>query len=188
MAAFPQLVAQPLEHEVEQVCSAIRPIEDATGESARRIGDQAIEFERQRRFDQDAQHPVILCDHLAEEGKRLAFAASPDVPKAVVQRLVATLTAQAIAATRLPDWPGLVGLRTIAMLANEGFEAVMQGVADETGVDNAMRFGVNYPKGPIAWAREIGLDRILSTLDAIHALTGDPRYRASMALRMAAEA
>ena len=49
-----------------------------------------------------------------------------------------------------------------------------------------MRFGLNYPNGPLDWARQIGLARILSTLDAIHALTGDPRYRAAMTLRMAA--
>jgi 3-hydroxybutyryl-CoA dehydrogenase len=106
----------------------------------------------------------------------------------VIARLVATLADKAIQASRLPDWPGLVVLRTIAMLANEGFEAVLQGVTDEAGVDAAMRYGLNYPKGPIAWSREIGLSRVLSVLDAIHGLTGDPRYRASMALRFAAEA
>lgn len=131
--------------------------------------------------------PVIACDLSGATVKRVAFATSKDVPDPVVARLVATLAAQEITAVRLADWPGLVAMRTVAALANEAFEAVMQGVADETGVDNAMRYGVNYPKGPIAWAREIGLDRILAVLDAIHALTGDPRYRASMALRMAVE-
>lgn len=131
--------------------------------------------------------PVIVCDHLEPGGTRLGFAASEDVPEAVIGRLVASLDTQGIRATRLPDWPGLAVMRTIAMLANEGFEAVMQGVSDETGVDNAMRYGVNYPKGPIGWAREIGLGRVLATLDHILALTGDPRYRASMALRIAAE-
>ena len=129
--------------------------------------------------------PVIVCD-LNDAGGRLGFAASADVPEASIQRLVATLAGQRIATTRLPDWPGLVVMRTVAMLANEAFEAVMQGVGDAAGVDNAMRFGVNYPKGPVAWAREIGLGRVLATLDAIHELTGDPRYRASMALRIAA--
>lgn len=135
-----------------------------------------------------AGQPVILCDHIDAGGSRLAFATSKDVPEVVIARLVATLADQAIQASRLPDWPGLVVLRTIAMLANEGFEAVLQGVTDEAGVDAAMRYGLNYPKGPIAWSREIGLSRVLSVLDAIHGLTGDPRYRASMALRFAAEA
>lgn len=128
--------------------------------------------------------PVILYD-LSTGGKRVGFTASPDVPGEIIARFVVTLALQGIAATRLPDWPGLVVMRTVAMLANEGFEAVLQGVADEAGIDTAMKFGVNYPRGPLAWARDIGLGRVLSVLDAIHALTGDPRYRASMALRLA---
>ncbi|AJE49162.1 3-hydroxyacyl-CoA dehydrogenase NAD-binding domain-containing protein [Celeribacter indicus] len=132
--------------------------------------------------------PAIVHDLIVPgETTRLGFAASPDVPEAAIARFVATLAAQGIAATHLPDWPGLVVLRTVAMLANEGFEAVMQGVADAGAVDAAMRHGVNYPRGPIGWAREIGLGRVVATLDHIHALTGDPRYRASLALRIAAE-
>lgn len=137
---------------------------------------------------QEARSPAIVYDLTAGEGtaKRIAFAASPNVPEEVVTRFVLTLKMQGLTATRLPDWPGLVVMRTVAMLANEGFEAVLQGVAEEDGIDKAMRFGVNYPKGPIAWARQIGLERVLAALDALHDLTGDPRYRASMALRMAA--
>lgn len=148
---------------------------------------QPTDGRRAAQIARETGKPAIVCDLIEAGGTRLAFATSADVPQAVVDRLVSTLDAAGIKASRLRDWPGLVAMRTIAMLANEGFEAVMQGVADETGVDDAMRFGVNYPKGPIAWAREIGLARILATLDSIHALTGDPRYRASMALRIAAE-
>lgn len=141
------------------------------------------------RLAREQNKPVIVCDHVDPAvGSRLGFATSPDVPETVVQRLLASLGIKGVTATRLPDWPGLVVMRTVAMMANETFEAVMQAVADEAGVDAAMRYGVNYPKGPIGWAREIGLDRVLSTLDHIHILTGDPRYRASMALRFAAGA
>ena len=132
--------------------------------------------------------PAIVYDLAANhEGfSRLGFAVSPDVPAGTAERFVATLHARGIAATRLPDWPGLVVMRTVAMLANEGFEAVLHGVADEEGVDAAMRFGVNYPRGPIGWAREIGLSRIVDVLDRLRDLTGDPRYRASYGLRKAA--
>lgn len=134
-----------------------------------------------------AGRPVVLLD-LAREGEsgRVGFACSSDVPSIFVERLVATLAAQRRSATRLPDWPGLVVMRTVAMLANEGFEAVMQGVASEDAIDDAMRHGVNYPRGPIGWARAIGLPVVRAVLDAVHDLTGDPRYRASLALRVAA--
>jgi len=103
------------------------------------------------------------------------------------ERFVATLSSSGVAATRLPDWPGLVVMRTVAMLANEAFEAVLQGVATETDVDAAMKGGVNYPQGPVEWARLIGLPRVLAVIDNIYEQTGDPRYRASLGLRMAAQ-
>jgi len=131
---------------------------------------------------------VIVHDLLTSQGKDavLAFAASKDVGDAFIARFVKTLHTQGIAAVRLPDWPGLVAMRTVAMLANEAYEAVLQQLASPEGIDLAMRFGVNYPKGPIAWACELGLTRILSVLDSLHELTGDPRYRASLGLRLAA--
>lgn len=159
---------------------------DLTGCDVDGVRIQTTDGRTAAQLAQETGQPVILCDHIEATGTRLGFATSAEVPQAMVARLVATLAAAEIRATHLPDWPGLVVMRTLAMLANEGFEAVMQGVTDETGVDNAMRFGLNYPNGPLDWARQIGLARILSTLDAIHALTGDPRYRAAMTLRMAA--
>jgi 3-hydroxybutyryl-CoA dehydrogenase len=131
--------------------------------------------------------PAIVYDLTAEKGcSRLGFAASSDVSAVHVQRFVSTLARQGIAATRLPDWPGLVVMRTVAMLANEAFEAVLQGVASEADIDLAMCHGVNYPKGPMAWARAIGLQHVVAVLDALREVTGDPRYRASFGLRMAA--
>jgi 3-hydroxybutyryl-CoA dehydrogenase len=133
--------------------------------------------------------PVILHDLFIDgTTKRLGFAVSPGVPDSVKARFVAALNAQGVAATALVDWPGLVVMRTVAMLANEGFEAVMQGVGSEESIDLAMRYGANYPKGPVAWAREIGSARILAVLDALLEATGDPRYRASFRLRLEVEA
>jgi 3-hydroxybutyryl-CoA dehydrogenase len=133
--------------------------------------------------------PVILYDLCTSTAtpKRLAFTASPEVSTEQRAGFLASLAAQEIVATELPDWPGLVVLRTVALIANEGFEAVLQGVSDEAGVDAAMRHGVNYPKGPMGWAREIGLRRVLFLLDHLQTLTGDIRYRPSLGLRRAAE-
>ncbi len=131
--------------------------------------------------------PVILFDLLTEQSTRVAISASSDVLDTVLHSVVAGFNARGIEVTHVADWPGLVVMRTVAMLANEAFEAMLQGVANGEGIDNAMLFGVNYPRGPVAWAQQIGLTTILKVLDAIHALTGDPRYRASMKLRLEAE-
>jgi len=140
------------------------------------------------RLSAELGRPVILSDLIElQNATRCGFTASADVAPAQIDRFVATLERHEIRATQLPDWPGLVVMRTVAMLANEGFETVLQGVAEEAAVDIAMRLGVNYPRGPIGWAKKIGLDRVLATLDEIHRLTGDPRYRASLALRQAVD-
>jgi len=86
------------------------------------------------------------------------------------------------------DAPGLVVLRTLAMLADEAMSAVTTGVASAADVDRAMTFGVNYPRGPIAWADRVGPARILAVLDALQATYGDDRYRASLTLRRRVDA
>jgi 3-hydroxybutyryl-CoA dehydrogenase len=50
-------------------------------------------------------------------------------------------------------------------------------------VDIAMRYGVNYPQGPLAWADAIGLPWVLRVLDNLAGTYGEDRYRASALLR-----
>ena len=99
------------------------------------------------------------------------------------QRTVALFAAAGIRAHALDDTPGLVVARTLAMLASEAAEAVLTGVASVEGVDTAMRFGLNYPRGPLEWARHFGAGRLLAILDGMYESYGDDRYRASVKLR-----
>lgn len=83
----------------------------------------------------------------------------------------------------IDDAPGLVVMRTLAMLASEAADAVLQGVASPSDIDRAMTLGVNYPRGPLGWADAVGPARILAVLEALQAVYGDDRYRASQWLR-----
>jgi 3-hydroxybutyryl-CoA dehydrogenase len=83
----------------------------------------------------------------------------------------------------IDDTPGLVVMRTLAMLANEALEAVQWGVASASDIDSAMVDGVNYPQGPLAWADAIGLPRLLTVMDNLARHYGEDRYRASARLR-----
>ena len=83
----------------------------------------------------------------------------------------------------IDDTPGLVVMRTVAMLANEAMEAVQWGVATAADIDLAMMNGVNYPRGPLAWADAIGPARVLALVDNLAAHYGEDRYRASPQLR-----
>ena len=73
--------------------------------------------------------------------------------------------------------------RVVAMLINEAADAVLLQVASPADIDLAMTKGVNYPKGLLAWANQIGVDTVLARLDALHAEYGEDRYRASVLLR-----
>ncbi len=73
--------------------------------------------------------------------------------------------------------------RILAMLVNEAVDAVMMGVASPADIDLAMTKGVNYPRGLLAWANELGLDVMLARLVALHEEYGEDRYRPSPLLR-----
>ncbi|ASK21401.1 3-hydroxyacyl-CoA dehydrogenase PaaH [Halomonas sp. N3-2A] len=83
----------------------------------------------------------------------------------------------------LTDTPGLVVLRSVAMLANEAADAVLQGVCSAKDGDLAMQAGVNYPRGPLAWADSLGLPFVHRTLTHLQQSYGEQRYRSSFLLR-----
>ena len=62
------------------------------------------------------------------------------------------------------DEPGLVSARTIAMLINEAYFALGEGVSSKEEIDIAMQLGTNYPHGLFAWAAKIGVQNICSLL------------------------
>lgn len=73
---------------------------------------------------------------------------------------------------------GFIFPRTIVQIINEAYFALEDGVATKEDIDRAMKFGVNYPKGPFEWAsgRELYVKTLLSELLS---KTQDRRYRAS---------
>ncbi|WP_237385746.1 3-hydroxyacyl-CoA dehydrogenase [Xenorhabdus sp. Sc-CR9] len=86
----------------------------------------------------------------------------------------------------LPDYPGLLAMRTVAMLCNEALDAVNKGIANAEDIDLAMRYGVNYPIGPLTWGEQVGWKHILTTLENLHKYYGESRYRPVPLLRQLA--
>jgi 3-hydroxybutyryl-CoA dehydrogenase len=80
-----------------------------------------------------------------------------------------------------------VEARILAALVNEAASAVADGVALPEAIDTAMRLGTNWPDGPLAWGERIGLASVVHTLDALHAMVPDGRYRATPLLRSLAD-
>jgi 3-hydroxybutyryl-CoA dehydrogenase len=81
------------------------------------------------------------------------------------------------------DGPGLVLGRIVCQVINEAAFALGEGVGTAADIDAGMVFGLNYPRGILAWADEIGLDHVLAVLDALSAETGEERYRIAPELR-----
>ena len=73
--------------------------------------------------------------------------------------------------------------RVLAMLINEAVDAVFLNIASPEDVDLAMTKGVNYPKGLIAWAEEIGYKTVYKRLKKLYRRYGEDRYRPSPLLR-----
>ncbi|HEX7412629.1 MAG TPA: 3-hydroxyacyl-CoA dehydrogenase NAD-binding domain-containing protein [Bacteroidia bacterium] len=78
--------------------------------------------------------------------------------------------------------------RIIAMLINEAADALYLKVGSREDIDLAMTKGVNYPKGLLKWADDMGIETIYQQLNKLHTDYGDDRYRPSILLkRMASE-
>lgn len=113
---------------------------------------------------------------------RAAIAAAGQADRASVDSAIGLLQAAGYAVSLINDAPGMIAMRTVAMLANEAAEAISQGVCSVTDLDLAMRKGVNYPRGPLAWANELGIGAVVQVLDRLFDAYGE-RYRASSRLR-----
>jgi 3-hydroxybutyryl-CoA dehydrogenase len=73
--------------------------------------------------------------------------------------------------------------RIIAMLINEAVEAKRLGIASDEDIELAMQKGVNYPKGLLAWGKELDYELISDILENLYAEYQEERYRQSPLLR-----
>ncbi len=78
-------------------------------------------------------------------------------------------------------------MRVLSMLINEAADALYLGVATKEELDLAMTKGVNYPKGLLKWADDIGLNRVLDQLNQLNQEYSEDRYRPSVLLRRMVE-
>ncbi len=73
--------------------------------------------------------------------------------------------------------------RIRVMLINEAVDALFLNIASKEDIDLAMTKGVNYPKGLLKWADEIGLEIVLEQLENLFEEYGEDRYRPSPLLK-----
>ncbi len=74
------------------------------------------------------------------------------------------------------EFPGFVTSRISALVGNEAFHMLQEGVASARDIDRAIRLGLNYPMGPLELGDLVGLDARLNNLKYLHETLGE-KYR-----------
>ncbi|MCV2514387.1 3-hydroxyacyl-CoA dehydrogenase PaaC, partial [Leclercia pneumoniae] len=128
--------------------------------------------------------PVVVIDRL--EGDVAVIASAASNPDSATRKAVHYLQQRGKRVLQVADYPGLIIWRTLAMIINEALDALQKGVAREEDIDTAMRLGVNYPRGPLAWGEQLGWQRVLILLENLQRHYGEERYRPSSLLRQRA--
>ncbi len=73
--------------------------------------------------------------------------------------------------------------RIVCQVINEASFAVAEGIGSAQDIDAGMLHGLNYPRGVLGWADQIGLDHVLVVVDALYDERREERYRAAPLLR-----
>ncbi len=99
------------------------------------------------------------------------YSSKTDVPPSAVERSIDKEKSE------------LIFNRILIMLINEAADALFWNIASAEDIDNAMTKGVNYPKGLLAWADEMGIGWCVKKMDELYDEYHEDRYRCSPLLR-----
>jgi 3-hydroxybutyryl-CoA dehydrogenase len=103
----------------------------------------------------------------ALDSSEAALAATEDVARRMGKETV-----------RVRESPGFVTSRVNALIGNEAFQMLQEGVASAQDIDKALKLGLNHPMGPFELVDLVGLDVRLSVLEFLHRSLGE-KYRPS---------
>ena len=76
----------------------------------------------------------------------------------------------------IKESPGFITSRINAMIGNEAFYMLQEGIASAADIDKALKLGLNHPMGPFELVDLVGLDTRLNILEYLHKSLGD-KYR-----------
>src|SRR5579862_1016016 len=76
----------------------------------------------------------------------------------------------------IKEAPGFITSRINAMIGNEAFYMLQEGIATAADIDKALKLGLNHPMGPFELVDLVGLDTRLSILEYLHKSLGE-KYR-----------
>ena len=125
--------------------------------------------------------PLVLGMHFFNPVPRMRLL---EIVRALETSAAAIETAQDIARRMgkepvvVRESPGFITSRINALIGNEAFRMLEEGVASAADIDKALKLGLNHPMGPFELVDLVGLDTRLSILEYLHRALGD-RFRPS---------
>jgi 3-hydroxybutyryl-CoA dehydrogenase len=125
---------------------------------------------------------TVAIDMFGRFAGRRTLMKTPLSTRETLSAAVAALS-DGVPVTVINDSAGFVVQRLLAMIVNVGTRIAELRIAAPADIDVAVELGLNYPKGPLALGDMLGLARVLAVLDGMHAITLDPKYRATAWLR-----
>jgi 3-hydroxybutyryl-CoA dehydrogenase len=126
---------------------------------------------------------TVAVDPLFGFAKRRTLMTTPVTRPEVRDAAHGLLAADGVPVSVIHDSAGFVAQRVVAHIVNVGCDIVQQRIASPEDLDRAVMLGLGYPKGPLAMGDAIGPAKLLTILEALHALYQEPRYRPSPWLR-----
>ncbi|HDZ55539.1 hypothetical protein LCGC14_0065560 [marine sediment metagenome] len=115
--------------------------------------------------------------------KRRTLMRQPAAEANIVAQARGALSADGVPVEVINDSAGFVIQRLIAGVVNLGTEIAQKGIATPETLDRAIQLALGYPKGPLAFGEHYGKHQILTVLNNLQAVYGEPRYRPSPWLR-----
>lgn len=115
------------------------------------------------------------------KGRRTVMKTPLTTPETLGTAVAALSSAAPV--TAINDSAGFVVQRLLAMIVNIGTRIAELRITAPSDIDTAVELGLNYPKGPLALGDTLRARRVLAVLDGMHAVTRDPKYRATAWLR-----
>ena len=111
--------------------------------------------------------------------RRRTVMATPAAARAVRDAAHALFAADGAPVTVIRDSGGFVAQRIVATIVNVAADIAQQRIAAPTDVDLAVTLGLGYPQGPLALGDALGAPLLLTVLQNLQRVYGDPRYRPS---------
>ena len=130
---------------------------------------------------------LVAIDVTGDTSKRVTIMSAPGASEDALNAVSAALQKNGRKVTAIADSAGFIGQRIRGMVGNLGCEMAQIQIADPDSIDLAMKLGLNYPLGPLEIIADLGVERAFAIMAAMHAISGDDRYRPSVWLRRRAQ-